>query len=111
MARYAQSLDPLPKPALTSSKHRTGCAAAVIRHVCGWNVQSIVEEYTSFAEPKVRDCDVKYITEYNVSSLSGLLNTSLDNHPQRSISKMGRILGITALLIGIWITLMKFWNY
>ncbi|KAM3074741.1 tyrosine-protein phosphatase siw14 [Clarireedia jacksonii] len=92
-------------------KHRTGCAAAVIRHVCGWNVQSIVDEYTHFAEPKVRDCDVKYITEYKVSSLSGLFNTTLDSQPQRSKSKMGRILGITVLLIGIWITLMKFWNY
>ncbi|PQE26152.1 tyrosine phosphatase protein [Rutstroemia sp. NJR-2017a BBW] len=92
-------------------KHRTGCAAAVIRHVYGWNVQSIVEEYTRFAEPKVRDCDVKYITEYKVSSLSGLFNTALDNRTQRSTSKVGRILGITVLLIGIWITLLKFWNY
>lgn len=35
-------------------KHRTGCAVAVMRHVAGWNVDSIVEEYSGFAEPKVR---------------------------------------------------------
>ncbi|RAL64533.1 hypothetical protein DID88_002007 [Monilinia fructigena] len=45
-------------------KHRTGCAAAIIRHVSGWGVPSIVEEYKRYAEPKAREVDIKYITEY-----------------------------------------------
>ena len=58
---------------LTFLKHRTGCAVAVIRHISGWDVKSIVEEYEGYSAPKPRDCDVKYIIEYKVSGLQGLL--------------------------------------
>ncbi|KAI9048697.1 hypothetical protein LZ554_007528 [Drepanopeziza brunnea f. sp. 'monogermtubi'] len=53
-------------------KHRTGCVVGVIRHVARWDVESIVEEYRGYADPKVRDCDVAYITDYQASSLHGL---------------------------------------
>lgn len=53
-------------------QHRTGCAAAVIRHIAGWKVQDIVEEYSTYAEPKIRECDVKYITDFEVANLEGL---------------------------------------
>ncbi|TDZ27878.1 putative tyrosine-protein phosphatase DSP2 [Colletotrichum spinosum] len=53
-------------------KHRTGCVAGVVRKVTGWELTSIVDEYRSYAEPKVRDCDIKYLTEFDLSDLSNL---------------------------------------
>ena len=53
-------------------QHRTGCVAAVVRKACGWELESILEEYAHYAGPKVRECDVKYITAFELSSLSNL---------------------------------------
>ncbi|QSZ31597.1 hypothetical protein DSL72_001164 [Monilinia vaccinii-corymbosi] len=89
-------------------KHRTGCAAAIIRHVSGWGVQSIVEEYRSYAEPKARDVDIKYITEYKVSSLSGLYHDNLDQPPVVKATKTVRIMALTLLLLWICLALMRF---
>ncbi|KAF7913118.1 uncharacterized protein EAE98_011669 [Botrytis deweyae] len=92
-------------------KHRTGCAAAIIRHVSGWSVQSIVEEYKTFAAPKARDVDIKYITEYQVSSLSGLdRNQSVQPTAPRS-HKKARTLALAVLLIWIYFNLMRFWDH
>ncbi|TGO12556.1 hypothetical protein BTUL_0086g00310 [Botrytis tulipae] len=92
-------------------KHRTGCAAAIIRHVSGWSVQSIVEEYKTFAAPKARDVDIKYITEYQVSSLSGLdRNQSLQPTGPWSFKK-ARPFALAFLLIWIYVNLMRFWDH
>lgn len=32
----------------------------------------IVDEYKSYAEPKVRECDIKYITTFDLSTISNL---------------------------------------
>ncbi|KAL3427702.1 tyrosine phosphatase family protein [Phlyctema vagabunda] len=53
-------------------KHRTGCVTAVIRHISGWDVENIISEYENIAEPKIRDVDVAYIREYQISTLEGL---------------------------------------
>ncbi|KAF4964553.1 hypothetical protein FSARC_7548 [Fusarium sarcochroum] len=50
-------------------KHRTGCVAGVVRKVTGWDAESVVAEYKSYAEPKARECDVTYLDEFQVSSL------------------------------------------
>ena len=34
---------------------------AVLRKTMGWDVQSIVEEYTGYAQPKAREVDITYI--------------------------------------------------
>ncbi|TGO28174.1 hypothetical protein BPAE_0031g00390 [Botrytis paeoniae] len=92
-------------------KHRTGCAAAIIRHVSGWSVQSIVDEYKTFAAPKARDVDIKYITEYQVSSLSGLdRNQSVQPTVPKSFKK-ARPLALAVLLIWIYLNLMRFWDH
>jgi tyrosine-protein phosphatase SIW14 len=52
-------------------KHRTGCVVAATRKIAGWPVETVVEEYRTFAEPKVRDCDVAYITALEVASFQG----------------------------------------
>jgi tyrosine-protein phosphatase SIW14 len=50
-------------------KHRTGCVVAAARKVAGWPVDTVLQEYKVFAEPKVRDCDVAYITSLETASL------------------------------------------
>ncbi|OLN87292.1 putative tyrosine-protein phosphatase [Colletotrichum chlorophyti] len=53
-------------------KHRTGCVVGVIRKVTGWELSNIVDEYRTYAEPKVRDCDIKYLTDFDLADLSNL---------------------------------------
>ncbi|KAH7407686.1 tyrosine phosphatase family-domain-containing protein [Cadophora sp. MPI-SDFR-AT-0126] len=85
-------------------KHRTGCAVGVIRHVARWDVEAILEEYRGYAEPKVRDCDVNYITSYEVSSLRNLFTrpatTSGITNRDRKILKFF-MLAATVLIIWI----------
>ncbi|EQL03256.1 tyrosine phosphatase [Ophiocordyceps sinensis CO18] len=50
-------------------KHRTGCGVAVVRKLSGWNLDSALGEYKSYAMPKVRECDVDYISGFQPSSL------------------------------------------
>ncbi|KAK4242186.1 tyrosine phosphatase family-domain-containing protein [Achaetomium macrosporum] len=53
-------------------KHRTGCVIGVVRKLSGWDIDSIVSEYKTYAEPKARDCDVKYIMGFELSNISNL---------------------------------------
>jgi tyrosine-protein phosphatase SIW14 len=57
---------------LTPSQHRTGCVVAVIRKFHGWSLSSVLDEYRTYAEPKIRDCDVEYITAFNTMHLANL---------------------------------------
>lgn len=50
-------------------KHRTGCVVAAARKVAGWPVDTVLQEYKTFAEPKVRDCDIAYIAALEAASL------------------------------------------
>ncbi|KAI1769809.1 tyrosine phosphatase family-domain-containing protein [Hypoxylon cercidicola] len=52
-------------------KHRTGCVVGVLRKINEWDTTSIIQEYSKFAEPKVRDTDVKYLTDFKLSDLPG----------------------------------------
>jgi tyrosine-protein phosphatase SIW14 len=90
-------------------RHRTGCAVAVIRHVAGWSIDHILEEYRGFAAPKVRDCDVSYITNYQVTSLENLFDK--DVHRQQKVvglgsvrnrAKMMRMIVFAAAILAIW---------
>ncbi|KAM5343147.1 hypothetical protein ACJ41O_014113 [Fusarium nematophilum] len=56
-------------------KHRTGCVVGVVRKVAGWDAQSVVAEYKSYAEPKSRECDVEYLSAFQVSSLRAQTDT------------------------------------
>ncbi|KAI1480820.1 tyrosine phosphatase family-domain-containing protein [Daldinia eschscholtzii] len=50
-------------------KHRTGCVVGILRKTNEWDTASIIREYTKFAEPKVRETDVKYITDFKVADI------------------------------------------
>ena len=45
---------------------------AVVRKVAGWELPLILEEYKSYAEPKVRDCDINYITQFQLANVANL---------------------------------------
>ncbi|KAL2073214.1 hypothetical protein VTL71DRAFT_10538 [Oculimacula yallundae] len=95
-------------------KHRTGCAVGVIRHVARWGVEAIIEEYRGYAEPKIRDCDLKYITGFNVMSLQNLFtkpdtprsSNSRINNRDRKILKF---FVVVATVMTIWFT--SIWNH
>ena len=94
-------------------KHRTGCAIAVLRHVSGWHLDQILQEYRGFAEPKVRECDVKYITEYKVAKLAGFFRKKDSVGRGGSIlttSRMQNLLLASAAAIAVWITTGVLWG-
>ncbi|PHH62071.1 hypothetical protein CDD82_2049 [Ophiocordyceps australis] len=53
-------------------RHRTGCVVGIIRKLSGWSLDSVLDEYKSYASPKARDCDLDYIRGFQ----SALLPTS-----------------------------------
>ncbi|EXL81036.1 hypothetical protein FOPG_05710 [Fusarium oxysporum f. sp. conglutinans race 2 54008] len=68
-------------------KHRTGCVVGVVRKIAGWDAESVVAEYKSYAEPKARECDVNYLDDFQVSSLgisNPILNVTKDVYKNRS---------------------------
>jgi tyrosine-protein phosphatase SIW14 len=50
-------------------KHRTGCVVAAMRKMSGWNLQRTLDEYELYAAPKLRDCDVQYISTFQATSI------------------------------------------
>jgi tyrosine-protein phosphatase SIW14 len=49
---------------------------AVVRKVSGWDLGHILQEYRDFAEPKVRDCDINYITGFELAEISNLFKNA-----------------------------------
>ncbi|KAF4344832.1 tyrosine phosphatase SIW14 [Fusarium beomiforme] len=67
-------------------KHRTGCVVGVVRKIAGWDAESVVAEYKSYAEPKARECDVDYLDDFQVSSLV-LPSMNMTNDLSRTFSR------------------------
>ncbi|KAF5231101.1 hypothetical protein FANTH_13526 [Fusarium anthophilum] len=68
-------------------KHRTGCVVGVVRKIAGWDAESVVAEYKSYAEPKARECDVNYLDDFQVSNLgisNPIPNVTKDVYKNRS---------------------------
>jgi tyrosine-protein phosphatase SIW14 len=82
-------------------QHRTGCVVAVVRKVSGWELGSIIDEYKAYAEPKVRECDVKYISSFELSDLSNLFvkETSI----QLRVRSFIRATIFTLVVLVIWL--------
>jgi tyrosine-protein phosphatase SIW14 len=53
-------------------QHRTGCVIGVVRKLSGWHLSNIIHEYKTFAEPKARECDINYITGFELANISNL---------------------------------------
>lgn len=50
-------------------KHRTGCVIGTMRKIARWNVIEVVQEYSTIASPKIRQCDVEYLTKLDIRLL------------------------------------------
>lgn len=69
-------------------KHRTGCVVAAVRKLSGWQLNMVVDEYKTYAEPKARECDVDYINNFQCAPLQSLYN--LHSNPARFTSVQSR---------------------
>jgi tyrosine-protein phosphatase SIW14 len=102
----------LMQPLLNHIQHRTGCTVAVIRHVYGVAVHEIEAEYRQFAGIKVRDCDIKYINEYQVSNLHQFFIVKEEKIQERRLrrrsNKMARYIIIAAISLSIWLISLYF---
>lgn len=58
-------------------KHRTGCVVAAIRKVSGWQMDAILNEYETYAAPKVRKCDIDYISNFQCDLLQSLYDQNV----------------------------------
>ncbi|GKT44593.1 tyrosine-protein phosphatase pmp1 [Colletotrichum spaethianum] len=82
-------------------KHRTGCVVGVVRKVTGWELNTIVDEYRTYAEPKVRDCDIKYLTDFDLSDLSNLFVH--DANMRFRIRHFVRVTLFSVFVIFVWL--------
>ncbi|KAL7943762.1 tyrosine phosphatase family domain-containing protein [Trichoderma barbatum] len=88
-------------------KHRTGCVVAVVRKLSGWNPDRVVDEYKTYAAPKVRECDIEYIASFQPSSLEITLIRSANAENPRfgplQVRSFMRTLFFTAFVTTIWL--------
>ncbi|KAK4141175.1 tyrosine phosphatase family-domain-containing protein [Dichotomopilus funicola] len=81
-------------------RHRTGCVIGVIRKVSGWSLNNVLTEYNAYAAPKARECDVKYLTNFETASMSTIFRDH-DNLPSRAYGFF-RALLFTAVVLIVW---------
>ncbi|KAI6248009.1 putative tyrosine-protein phosphatase DSP2 [Erysiphe necator] len=88
-------------------RHRTGCAIAVLRHVQGWDLRKILQEYRYFAAPKERNCDIEYIADFKKNSLGhfAMKSSRIRSRLSMILPKTWRMLFLSFLLIIVFTTL------
>jgi tyrosine-protein phosphatase SIW14 len=88
-------------------KHRTGCVVGVLRKFNGWDTPSILAEYTKYAEPKIRETDVKYLTDFKLSNLRRMVARKLEDQPL-SIGSFLLLTLVAGFSLCIWVLSLKF---
>ncbi|KAK2590686.1 tyrosine-protein phosphatase siw14 [Conoideocrella luteorostrata] len=86
-------------------KHRTGCVVAAVRKLSGWQLNMVVDEYRAYAQPKVRDCDVDYINNFECAPLQSLYDLYC-NPAQFSpvqVRSFFRILLFSTFVLVLWL--------
>ncbi|PSR97327.1 tyrosine phosphatase family-domain-containing protein [Coniella lustricola] len=92
-------------------RHRTGCVVAITRKLQNWKSDRILEEYKSYAHPKIRDGDVEYISAFQVTDLQHLGLVPLSETAAAAIHAVHprprpiRLYAVAALIILVFITL------
>ncbi|KAI1298664.1 tyrosine phosphatase family-domain-containing protein [Xylaria venustula] len=114
---YAVVSDRTNYPLLVHCKqgrHRTGCVVGVLRKSHQWNMDCIIDEYTAHAEPKVRDVDIKYLSEFEPTRLSRQSHQSQAISSYRITSRFYgrfcRLAAVTILVFLAWSPLNRFRN-
>lgn len=86
---------------------------AVIRKLMGWTVPDILEEYYGYAADKPREQDIKYITDFEISSLDRLESglgqnftavTGGATSPALKSKRMFILILITMIVLLVWFT-------
>jgi tyrosine-protein phosphatase SIW14 len=72
----------------------------VVRKLSGWNLGNIIGEYRTFAEPKVRECDINYITGFELGHISNLFREP--SSPFRA-SSFGRAALFAVVMLIVWL--------
>lgn len=85
---------------LTLVQHRTGCVIGIVRKLSGWDLGNIISEYKTYADPKVRECDINYITGFELANISNLFRAV--NWPFRTTRFLRAATFVTVMLV-IWI--------
>jgi len=63
-------------------KHRTGSLAGSLRRLRGWGLSAVVQEYHSFAAPKARLEDQRFIEAFDPESFKRMLVEAGDRTPE-----------------------------
>ncbi|KAH9896266.1 tyrosine phosphatase family-domain-containing protein [Xylariomycetidae sp. FL2044] len=90
-------------------KHRTGSVVGVLRKANEWDLERIISEYSGYAAPKAREGDIKYITDFKVSSLSIRAATSTAGAPAAAdgglslVGRFTRSVVFAAFALGVFI--------
>ncbi|CAH0002055.1 unnamed protein product [Clonostachys byssicola] len=84
-------------------KHRTGCVVAVVRKVAGWNASSVLDEYRAFAEPKIRESDVEYIRNFEISALYPLATEHHSRYTPIQVRSFRRTLVFSTIIMLLWV--------
>ncbi|KAJ4186245.1 Hypothetical protein NCS54_00020200 [Fusarium falciforme] len=83
-------------------KHRTGCVVGVVRKVAGWDVESVVAEYKSYAEPKSRECDIEYLSSFQTSTLCASNNLG-PKYTRSQMTTFFRTLTFSTFVLLLWL--------
>ena len=57
-----------------------------MRMAAGWEQAAVLDEYKKYAEPKSRECDVEYITRFDVTQLSAVMVGESRFHKMRGFA-------------------------
>ncbi|KAH8778500.1 tyrosine phosphatase family-domain-containing protein [Diaporthe sp. PMI_573] len=88
-------------------RHRTGCVVALVRKIQNWDSERVLDEYRAYASPKIRDCDVDYITKFQTTDIQYLALAPLaETFPIQPVMDMRRI----RFLLASFFTLFIWWN-
>jgi len=83
-------------------KHRTGCVVGVVRKVAGWDVDNVVAEYKSYAEPKSRECDIEYLSSFQTSTLCAP-NALGPKYTRSQMTTFFRTLTFSTFVLLLWL--------
>ncbi|KAF3765514.1 hypothetical protein M406DRAFT_321977 [Cryphonectria parasitica EP155] len=92
-------------------RHRTGCVVAITRKLQEWNAERILDEYKSYAHPKIRDGDVEYINGFQVTAIQHLgLVPLVENLPVQNVQprpRPARLYAVAALIIMVFVSVKE----
>lgn len=94
-------------------QHRTGCVVALVRKIQNWDSERVLAEYKAYAAPKIRDCDVEYITKFQTTEVQHLALAPLaETFPVHHAMDLRRIRFFMAssFAIFIWWNTLRFFR-